>query len=249
MSTQEQPEAPLYDFMYAKFLVKDLFDVVLGEDDYIERAYNIYRQIGNVYAHLHLYEFTVPESKEMELPCNVFSVEAVTYNSAYLEQIDTTFIYHDHVYNDNYRLYVADALNKSIKNITPQRMTGHAHALGQFVPYELVGKKLLFDEKWIGAKLYLLYKGAVVDDSGNPCLYRKEAEAIAYKLAYLDAQKRAFKGDPGGVQAVNLLKFDVGRLIQAAKIPDTMTQNFLDRMLSTKTRHDRKVFYNSYKLQ
>jgi len=251
MATQEDIEYPLYDFMYPKFLVKDLFDVVVQEDDYVERAFHIYRNIGNLFVRHHLTEYTVPDSCVLELPCNTIQIEAVTLNT--LDQMykdyDLTYINHDQVSFLNNRIYLVDALNTTIKNILPQRTTSHAKALGQFIPYEHHGKTITVDEKWKGSKILLLYNGIVADDNGLPCLFRKETEAIAYKLAYLDAQKRSFKGDPIATQQLSILAPQVGRLMQAAAIPDNLSQNFVDRMLSAKTRHDRKVFYNSYKLQ
>lgn len=251
MSLQEQTEMPLYDFMYGKFLLKDLFDVVLNEDDYVERAYMIFRQINTLTTYTHLTEVTIPDSCIVTLPCNILQVEAVTLNTVNLQSldVDVNYIYYDYVHNDGFSMYVADALQKSIKNILPNKATSHQHPLGVYIPYELHGKTITVDKKWKGTQIYLMYKGLVVDHQGNPCLFRKQTEAIAYKLAFLDAQKRSFKGDPIGRQAMMDLKPQVNRLIQAAKIPDSLSQNFLDRMLSAQTRHDRKIFYSSYRLQ
>ena len=86
-----------------------------------------------------------------------------------------------------------------------------------------------------------------MDDDGNPCITRKEADAIAYKIAFIETQKRVFIGDPQASQLLPYIKGESAVKMQAAKIPEYLTQNFLDSLLDAKVSHGRKIFDSSYK--
>ena len=106
---------------------------------------------------------------------------------------------------------------------------------------------MLFDEKFVGQSGVCIYRGIVMDKDGNPLLTRKEAEAIAYRMAFLDTQKKAFMRDPVATQMLSYIQNEAGKKMAAAKIPEYISQNQWNRILSTMTRHDRKVFWSSYK--
>ncbi len=86
-----------------------------------------------------------------------------------------------------------------------------------------------------------------MDDDGNPCVTRKESEAIAYKIAFIETQYKAYKGDVIASRSLGDIERKSGTKMQAAKIPEFLSQNFLDELLQAQTRHDRKVFNSSYK--
>ena len=75
---QNKAANPFYDFMYGLFLLKDLFDIEIHEDDYLEKAYNIWRDIGNIATATHAFRFEVSDDAEVILPCNVEFIEVVS---------------------------------------------------------------------------------------------------------------------------------------------------------------------------
>jgi len=249
---QEGASNGFYDFMYSKYLLNDLFDIRLHEDDYVERAYNIFRDIGNIATAVHAFEFAVDNSRKVILPCNVEFIEAVSTGTDWSEVSDQNVILWHSERTINPNNFLPDVINNpSVNKILLNDKHSNLHPKGEFMTYELQGTvghyKLFFPEHYIGSRGVCIYRGMCVDDDGNPLITRKEAEAIAYKLAFLDTQKRFFMGDPRASGQLEYIKMESGRKMAAAKIPEYITQNEFDRMLSAMTRHDRKVFWSSYK--
>jgi len=247
---QEQSGHGFYDFMYGKYLLKDFFDITIHEDDYVERAYNIWRDIGNIATAIHAFEFEIGESQTVKLPCNVEFIESVSEGSAG-ECPGNVILYHAD-WNTDPNRYLADAItNPNANKLLIDKQDSRLHPEGEFIPYELHGTvgsySLHFDATRKGLKGVVIYRGICVDDDGNPLLNRKEAEAIAYKMAFIDTQKKAFMGDQAAMNRLQYIKPESGRKMAAAKIPEYISQNQWNRMLSAMTRHDRKVFWSSYK--
>ena len=246
---QNTANNPFYDFRYGQYLLKDYFDISIQDDDYLERAYNIYREINNVATGVHICKFTIGEELKVPMPCNLEYIEAVTseiedgdgvivYEAANWDQAGVSY----NLMSDVLQYRVRSTFNKQSLQLNPK---------GQFINYELKGKPgsyyLEFDESEAGKEAYCIYRGIYMDSENNPLLHRKEAEAIAYKLALIDTQKRAFKGDPVASQMLQMLMGESGRKMAAAKIAEHMTQNQIDQLLRAKTSHDRKVFWSSYR--
>jgi hypothetical protein len=252
---QDASENPFYDFMYPKFLLKDMFDIILHEDDYIEKGYAIFRDIGNIARCTHAIEFTIDESCCVKLPCNTEFIESVSSGVDWIDVEDggSTIMYHtDWAINPN--KFLPDVIINPTGLVTEYASQKHRlHPGGNYITYELHGTPghyhLQFLSNQIGLTGICIYRGIIVDKEGNPLLTRKEAEAIAYKIAFLTLQKRIFMGDLVAAQIMQAtnLNFEYGRKMQAAKIPEYISQNHFNRMLSAMTRHDRKVFWADYK--
>ena len=250
---QEQAGGNFYDFMYGKFLLKELFDITKHEDDYIEHAYNVWRDIGNIATATHAFEFIVPQDRKVMLPCNMEFVEAVSRGEHWVDRWGehySAFIVDGHMGNNNQHL--ADSIVRNTAQYDHHdTQTSHLHPGGEFLPYNFAGSPgnwhLTFDEKFVGESGVCIYRGVVIDKDGNPLLNRKEAEAIAYRMAFLDTQKRAFMRDPAALQMMSYIQGEAGKKMAAAKIPEHITQNQWNRILTTMVRHDRKVFNSSYK--
>jgi hypothetical protein len=251
--SQEQAANPFYDFMYGKYLIQDYFDLQMHEDDYVERAYNIFRDIGNIATAIHAFEFEIGNSCVVDLPCNVEFIEAVSTGQEWRDDCgDNIILFHaDHMNTPNNNFFADAISNPSASRVNLSTQTSNLHPKGEFIPYELQGsaggRRLSFTQDCIGTKGVVIYRGICVDHDGNPLLARKEAEAIAYKLQFMDVQKKSFMGDPNAKSMLEYIKTESGRKMAAAKIPEYITQNHLNRMLSAMTRHDRKVFDSSYK--
>jgi hypothetical protein len=63
---------------------------------------------------------------------------------------------------------------------------------GRYVHYERVGNKLYLDGKYFG-KIFILYKGTILDEDGLPEITEEEANAIAAFCAYYSKFKEAIK--------------------------------------------------------
>jgi hypothetical protein len=243
---QEQSTTPFYDFMYPKFLLKDLYDIDMHEDDYLERAYNVYRAIGNIATAIQEYHFTIDDSLQIELPCNCEFLESVSTDENLLMRQEDLVVYSTNAHVSP-NAFLADIIsNESLRRVyVPQAST--LHPSGIFLPYTLERRTLHFGKEQAGTKAHIIYRGILVDEQNNPVLYRKEAEAIAAQLAFIHTQKQVFMRDSAAAQILAYIKPEAARLMTAAKIPEYITQNQWNRILSSKTRHDRKVYNSSYK--
>jgi len=63
---------------------------------------------------------------------------------------------------------------------------------GRYVKYERVGNTLYLDGKYKG-KIFILYRGTILDEDGLPELTIEEANAIATFCAYYTKFKEAIK--------------------------------------------------------
>jgi len=250
---QEKSFNPFYDFMYGKFLLKDYFDYTIHEDDYVEHAYNIWRTIGNIATMNHAFEFTIDDSCIVKLPCNTEMVEAVSEGQYWSNRYGEDFyLFHADSITMNPNNFLADVLVQNLNSHLNYTQKSQLHADGQFIPFELIGTpghySLRFDPRHIGQSGVCIYKGICVDDDGNPLLTFKEAEAIAYKLAFQLTQKQAFMRNPEAAKLLPYIEQKMAIKMAAARTPDYMSENEWNRVLSAQTRHDRKVFWSSYKL-
>lgn len=244
---QDQSSLGLYDFLYSRFLLEDRFGLYIQEDLYLEKAYNIFRTIGNIAMGVYSFEFTVDDSCEVQLPCNVEFIEAVKFGRHW-----DGLPVHDAIpwmlKYDSYSDIPSLMLNSSYFR---ERRHSNLYAEGEFKRYNLelggdVGTyKLTFEEGQIGTSGIVKYRGMLVDNDGNPLINLKEAEAIAYQMAYHLTMKDAFKRDPAAVNLLPFIKQEAGVKMAAAKIPEYITQNQWDQILTAASSHDRKVFWSS----
>jgi len=247
--SQSAASNPFENFLNAKFLMKDLFGITMTDEDFIEKAYRAFRKIGNIAQATHIIRPKVTGCR-IELPCNVEFIESVSSGKYLLPELDDFSL----IYEDNYgpatsKFYYPDLLtttqfNKSNLTKTP------LHFDGQLIPYTLIGKNKAIEisEHWLGTIINITYRGQILDEEGLPALTPKEVEAIAHWVAYIDTQKRAFMKEPGIGELLAYIKPLAELKMQAAAIPEYLSQNFWDEFLTAKTRMDRKMPGSSYKL-
>jgi len=245
----ESSTNPMENFLNAKFLLKDLTGITMTDEDFIEKAYRGYRKIGNIATATYKYKGKV-ENQKIKLPCNIEFMESLSTGDIILDSInDIIFVSENPNGPITNQYYYPDILAfDNINKINLSRT--NLHPTGTFVPYEIIGKNeyLLVNEKLEGEELLVIYRGQVLDEDGLPSLTAKEVEALAYYVAYLEVQKRIFMKEPGMADMFAIVKPEYIRTMAAAKIPEYVSQNFWDQLLSANTRMDRKTFGNSYRL-
>lgn len=245
----ESSTNPMENFLSAKFLLKDLTGITMTDEDFIEKAYRGYRKIGNIATATYKYKGKV-ENQKIKLPCNIEFMESLSTGDIILDSVnDIIFVSENPGGPITNEYYYPDLISfENVNKINLSRT--NLHPTGQFVPYEICGKNehLLVNEKLEGEELLVIYRGQVLDEDGLPSLTAKEVEALAYYVAYLDIQKRIFMKEPGMADMFAIIKPEYIRTMTAAKIPEYVSQNFWNELLSANTRFDRKTFGNSYKL-
>jgi hypothetical protein len=245
---QNQAANPLENFLNAKYRMKELFGITMQEEDFIEKAYRIYRRTGNVAVAIHQLCVEV-QNCIVKLPCNVEFVDAVTtHDMSEVFKEDVFFSYEENHGPMTSSYYLPDAMLSAPNrvNITKSQL----HYDGQLIPYTIVGKNecLKFNEEMEGQKVFIIYRGQILDEDGLPALTNKEVDALAHWVAYEDTQKRVFMKEPGMAEILAYIKPLAEVKFQAACIPEYLSQNFFDELLNAKTRMDRKVYGSSYRL-
>jgi hypothetical protein len=90
---------------------------------------------------------------------------------------------------------------------------------GRYVHYERVGDTLYLDGKYTG-KIFILYKGTILDDDGLPELTEEEAMAIAAFCAYYMKFKEAIRtNNKSTLEIANMLERKWRTLCSQARMP------------------------------
>jgi len=235
---------PEYNLLTAKAVMDENYsDIKMDDDTFVEKAYYAWKNIGNRFSYLHVYEEDIPDNGELEIPDNVDSIETVTasdyfYNS-YVNQFDNFFFY------DN------GSLLSSVSEIEkPVFQDERYNKMGPFVNYELHGKnKLHFDKALSGAKICVIYKGIISDEDCLPLINHREAEAIAHQVAYVETRRLARMGDKNMAQFIQIAKQEADTAMARAAIPEEINENLMDQVLNTKTSFDRKSYNRNFKFR
>ncbi len=172
---------------------------------------------------------------ELELPCDVTSIEAVlgnfidsqkTSNKQRWPQVITNYI-------ERYIEYWK--YNKSL-----------LYDYGVLLNYQMRENTLLFDKDY--KNVLVLYRKQILDEEGFPYINSKEAEAIAAYCAYTDLYKQAIRTrDPNTYQMAQNIKLEWARLCERARVPEKVSQNDMNRILDVMTSFDRKSYGKSFK--
>lgn len=174
-------------------------------------------------------------NRELELPCDVTSIEAVfgnfidsqkTSNKQRWPQVITNYI-------EQYIEYWK--YNKSL-----------LYDYGVLLNYQMRENTLLFDKDY--KNVLVLYRKQILDEEGFPYINSKEAEAIAAYCAYTDLYKQAIRTrDPNTYQMAQNIKLEWARLCERARVPEKVSQNDMNRILDVMTSFDRKSYGKSFK--
>ena len=117
---------------------------------------------------------------------------------------------------------------------------------GKFVKYKKVGNTLYVNRGL--DTVNVLYHANILDNDGLPDINDKEASAIAVYIAFTIKQKEAFKTHNQAImQEAQFLRKRWLTLLDAARVPDYISQNEMNDILDAKYSWDRKVYNKSYK--
>lgn len=229
-------------FLTAKARLKSRYGVSLSEDEFIERAYYIWRDIGNIATDQRSYDVTVPEDLYIYLPKDCEFVRSVTTGSLT-----------DSLGNSGTITYTSAGREMEARPVTGMLSTQHEanvssiHAEGESVNYTIgQGFILLSSIDLFGRVVNIVYDAISVDPDGLPLLNDKEVEAIAANMAVQEAEKDMFRRVAGADKIVALLRPDAQRLMVAAKSPEKITDDAIDKILDIKTSWDRKTYGNRF---
>lgn len=224
------------NFHYAISLAQMLYDIEGDEEDLEETGLIAYHFIGN--KNTRLYKGTLKvncEDGSVQLPCNVDIIEAVTYPGE-----DWGYTSNIKEYGDSQSYYVENYIESKKAFLDPNYISG------KFVKYKRVGDTLYVNK---GLEVInILYHGILVDEEGLPQLNDKEAIAIAEFIAYTYKYKEAIRTNNQSVLLMaQELKGQWLKHCQAARVPEYVSQEEMDKILNVQVSWGRKSYNRSYK--
>ncbi|MCK5788270.1 MAG: hypothetical protein KAH32_04700 [Chlamydiia bacterium] len=225
------------------------YGLTMPESDFIEEAYLALRDINStpVKIYYHVDKPTNRDEMLLTVPCNlsrIISITAAPLNSDGYKDYEP--------YRKSSRIGHKENMNTLTGNTNMK--TYHFNdapytGLGSYIEFEWVDEttiKILDTRLW-DKEIHIVYEGVVVDNEGLPMITLKHARAIAAKVALTIVTHRMFRGDPTVGNLLPFLQQESGRLVQAAAIPEHITDNELDKWLNERVRHDRKRYNRSFK--
>lgn len=222
------------NFHYAIILAEQLYDVSGDTNELEEIGLIAYNFIGNKNTQLHKVILDVVDGS-VQLPCGVDTIEAVTYCSE-----DWNYTSRTKNYGDLRSLEIESYIESQKAFLDP------LYVSGKFVKYRREGDKLYVNKGL--DKVVLLYHGELLDESGLPIINDKEAVAIADYIAYVIKYKEAIKTGNQGIMAIAQdIKRTWLKHCDAARCPESISQNEMDSILNVQTSWDRKIYGKSYK--
>lgn len=225
----------LHNFNAAYGLAEDLYGVSLTENEFESIALNGWTRIGN--KHTRLYRFIGDtKNKQLPIPCNADVIESVHVP---IPDAQMTSNHSDLTYLDS--LWTEGYIDFWKFNEDPY------YTRGKYVKYDEGNNVLYFARDY--KHVLVVYHGIIVDEeTGLPLLNDKELDAIAAYIAYVGLNKEGIRKRDGDIlKLAQTIRADWLRLCNAARIPEHLSQNDMDRILDVKARWDRKNYGKSLK--
>lgn len=223
------------NFHYAMTLANMLYDIDIQPEDFEELAEIAWNKIGNHRYKLYRVVLEPDCNKEIHLPCNCDEIEAITYGFE-----DWEFVSDIYPEGDLYSQFTEGYIEGR------KRFQDPFYLPGRYMKFERVGDTLYLDKDY--GKVYILYKGQILDDDGFPEITDSEANAIATFIAYVTKYKEALKTNNGNLLQISKdLEAKWYRQCDQARVPDSISQNEMNEILDAKMSWNRKIFNKSYK--
>jgi len=229
-----------------------LYSLTIDEMDYIEIALDVLRDINNYGVTSYLTFVELDEKGVGTLPCNVDSIEAVVEpgigEREYGERVRYDVKGGSHANDDFYRereiFYrlgrFGARLDLNHRGILDTTFKG-------YIPYTL-GKENTITVQGRKGRIAVAYVGISVDDQGYPLITRKQSKALAAQAAKAMIYKGSFGGNKISISMLEFITQEAGRLLQAAAIPEQITDNELDEILDAKVSFGRKRYHRYGKI-
>lgn len=228
-----------YKFYSALSHCYETYGVELDEDQFETYAMSAWRKIGNKDYKMYLLKANPICDNEggwyVCLPCNCDTIEAITLPFEDAQNITATENYygmHSHPIEDEIEL--------------AKRMPNELYIPGKFVKYKELDDKVYFTENF--PVVNILYKGLYADEDGLPMLTWREMEAIAVYCAFSHYYKSGLKTkDANEISLANVLKADWLQMCSRARLPESVSQNSMNEIISAMSSFNRSGYGRSYK--
>lgn len=217
----------------------DVYGLEINEDMFETLGMIAWNKIGNKQSRIYQIQL-IPEADQYSgwtvcLPCNVDEIEAVTANYEDYQKTSST---------QNYPGMISMPTENHIE--FEKYGTNDLYMSGKFIKYRQTGDSLYFTEPY--NVVNILYKGVYADEDGLPYLNIKEVDAIAlYCVTTIGFKKARATHDQGTMQMATFDKQQWDKACSAARIPQNVSQNDMNKVLDAQTSWARKSYGKSYK--
>lgn len=234
-------------FMTASTRLNDRFGLSFDDDTYIERAYHVWREIGNIATELKVARVTIQSDLVVTLPQDCEFIKSLTTQD-FQDERNFGGSFGDYSYSPKGRgpeVKPDPAMTSAEANVRASIavVSGERVDFKTYPGYLKVTSLLM-----AGKTASLVYNAINVGEDGLPLLNDLEVEAIAITLAWHEAEKELFRSGAGFNQRtgqaaplVTYLKAASDIAMCAAKADEKISDDALDAMLDVKTSWGRKV--------
>lgn len=226
------------NFKYAISLVNLLYDIDINDmDNLIEIGLVAYNLIGN--KNTSLVAEIVPVDKKtglVKIPCEADLIESITYP----RMEDWNYTSNVKNFGDIDSLHTEQYIEQSKRFIDPLYISG------KFVVYRREGNYIYVTEPV--DQVCILYHREILDEDDLPCINDKEALAIAHYIAYVIKYKEALRTNNAGLfNMAQNIKSQWLFHCDAARVPEYIDQNEMNKVLDAVSSSNRKIHGKSYK--
>jgi hypothetical protein len=234
-------------FFTANARLADRFHVVLGDDTFIERAYWIWRQIGNIATESKVASVQVSSDLIITLPQDCEFVKSVS-TTDFQDNFHNRGSFGDYSFNSKGRSPEVrpDPAMTSVEANVRSPLTVQPGERVDYTTYD--GYLKVTSPLMAGRSAMLVYSSILVGTDGLPLLNDIEAEAIAVTLALREAEMGLFRKEPGANILVQYLSAESAKLMTSAKNDEIISDDGLDQLLDVKTSWGRKVFNSRFNM-
>lgn len=224
-----------YDLNAAYSLAQTLYGVEPSPTDFEDIALNAWTLINNKHTRLYRY-IGDTEKHELSLPCNVDIIESV-----HIPIEDAQMTSNKTVFNSIETLFIENYIN------CWKRIDDPYYNVGKLVKYKEGENTLYFTRDY--KRVMVIYHGILVnDETGLPMVTDKEMQAIAAYVGFaLLYRESLIKRDKNLMQMAMQVKQEWLRACTAARVPEHLSQNDMDKVLDASVRWDRKQYGKSIK--
>jgi hypothetical protein len=210
-------------FLTAQARMKSRYGITMPRDSFIEKAYYVWRSIGNIARDEKIMDTEVPSDRKIPLPSGCEFLDSVT------SEVSNTGV------GDGFDSSGYKASSSSEDNTVDYRLEDD---------YIIIN-----DDRMVGYPVRIRYSSILTDDDGLPMLNDKEVEAIAANVAMQKAEIDLFSGVATAGEILKYIKPEAVRLLQAAGMDEKLSEDDLDKILNIKASWEQKTYGNRLKFR
>jgi hypothetical protein len=240
-----QAKARHLPFMTASARLYDRFHISMDDDTFIERAYWIWRSIGNIALELKSVAITVSSDLVVTLPQDCEFVRSLT-TTDFADDRNFGGSFGDYSFSPKGRAPEVKP-DPTTVSIEANIRSSQATTAGERVSYKTYPGYLKVESPMMATKsVWLVYSSIVTDTDGLPLLNDPEVEAIVYTMALREAESALFRKEVGADKLVTYLSPLSERALCDAKAPEKISDDALDALLDIKTSWGRKIHNSKF---